>query len=70
MQTDRCFLCVAFGAALVGGRWNNALQCGPRYVNLNNVASNTNANIGSRHSIPKLEILSLLHDSTPPLGEN
>ena len=36
--------------ALVGGNWNNAGLCGSRYVNLNNLASNTNANIGSRHS--------------------
>ena len=57
MQTDRrSASCLG---ALVGGNWNNALKCGPRYVNLNNLASQTNANIGSRHSIPKLEILSL-----------
>ena len=36
--------------ALVGGNWNNAGLCGARYVNLNNLASNTNANIGSRTS--------------------
>ncbi|MBQ8618442.1 MAG: hypothetical protein IJ418_13180 [Clostridia bacterium] len=36
--------------AIVGGRWNNAGRCGSRYVNLNNLASNTNANIGSRNS--------------------
>lgn len=57
MQTDRrSASCLG---ALVGGNWNNALKCGPRYVNLNNLASQTNANIWSRHSIPKLEILSL-----------
>lgn len=37
--------------ALVGGGWNNGGLCGPRCVNLNNAASNANANIGSRHSI-------------------
>ena len=36
--------------ALVGGGWSNAGGCGARYVNLNNLASNTNANIGSRQS--------------------
>lgn len=34
--------------ALVGGNWNNGVRDGGRYVNLNNLASNTNANIGSR----------------------
>lgn len=34
--------------ALVGGNWNNGVHVGGRYVNLNNLASNTNANIGSR----------------------
>ena len=36
--------------ALVGGNWNNGVHVGGRYVNLNNLASNTNANIGSRLS--------------------
>lgn len=36
--------------ALVGGRWDDALLCGSRYVALNNVASDTYAGIGSRLS--------------------
>lgn len=40
-------------AAIVGGSWNNGLHVGSRYLNLNNAASNTNTNIGSRHSITK-----------------
>jgi len=38
----------------VGGNWNNGLHVGSRYVNLNNLASNTNTNIGSRISYVKL----------------
>ncbi|MBO5012112.1 MAG: hypothetical protein J6C49_06690, partial [Elusimicrobiaceae bacterium] len=36
--------------ALVGGNWNNAALCGASTLNLNNAASNTNANIGACHS--------------------
>jgi len=36
--------------ALMGGNWSNAALCGASYVNLNNVASNTNTNIGARFS--------------------
>ena len=36
--------------ALVGGNWNNGALCGPFYCNLNNAASNSNTNIGSRLS--------------------
>ena len=32
--------------ALVGGNWNNGMNDGPSYWNLNNTASNTNVNIG------------------------
>ena len=38
----------------VGGNWNNAALDGSRYVNLNNLASNTNTNIGSRISYKKV----------------
>ena len=47
-------------AAIVGGNWNNGLHVGSRYLNLNNAASNTNTNIGSRHSINNREIVSRL----------
>ena len=57
MQTDRrSASCLG---ALVGGGWDGALKCGPRYVALSTLASRTTAGFGSRHSIPKLEILSL-----------
>ena len=36
--------------ALVGGYWNDALRCGPRYVALNALASRTDAAVGSRLS--------------------
>lgn len=36
--------------ARVGGRWDDALLCGPRCVSLNLAASSTNANVGSRLS--------------------
>lgn len=36
--------------AIVGANWNNGAKCG-RYVNLNNSASNSNVNIGSRNSL-------------------
>lgn len=36
--------------ALVGGRWDGALLCGPRFVALNLAASYTYANVGSRLS--------------------
>lgn len=38
--------------AIVGGNWNNDLNAGPFYVNLNNDASNTNTNIGAALSYP------------------
>lgn len=34
-------------SALAGGDCNNDLLCGPWYLNLNNVASNSNWNIGA-----------------------
>lgn len=36
--------------ALVGGNWTNAALCGCFTLNLNNAASNANANIGARLS--------------------
>jgi hypothetical protein len=33
---------------LFGGNWNNGLQAGSFYWNLNNAASNANRNIGAR----------------------
>ena len=36
--------------AYVGGNWNNSDQVGALYVNLNNLASNSNTNIGSAQS--------------------
>lgn len=36
--------------ARVGGRWDDALRCGPRYVLLTNAASYTDATVGSRLS--------------------
>lgn len=36
--------------ALVGGNWGNAGRCGSRYVHLDNLASSTSADIGSRLS--------------------
>ena len=33
--------------AIVGGNWNNDLNCGPFYANLYNSPSNTNTNIGA-----------------------
>ena len=38
--------------AIVGGNWNNDLQAGPFYVNLNNAPSNSNSNIGVAQSYP------------------
>jgi len=33
---------------LVGGNWNNAANAGVFYLNLNNVRSNSNNNVGGR----------------------
>ena len=33
--------------AIVGGNWNNDLNAGPFYINLNNTPDNTNTNIGA-----------------------
>lgn len=33
---------------LLGGNWNNAVNCGSRYSNWNNAPSNVNTNIGGR----------------------
>ena len=33
--------------AIVGGNWNNDLNWGPFYINLNNTPDNTNTNIGA-----------------------
>ena len=44
-------LCTA-KAAIVGGNWNNDLQCGPFYANLNNTPSNSNSNNGAALSYP------------------
>ena len=38
--------------ALCGGNWNNDLNCGPFYVNLNNTASNSNSNNGAALPYP------------------
>lgn len=38
--------------AYVGGNWNNDLNCGPFYANLNNTATNANTNIGAALSNP------------------
>lgn len=39
---------------IVDGNWNNTSLCGTFYCNLNNAASNTNANIGSAQSYQRL----------------
>ena len=44
-------------SAIVGGNWNNDLQCGPFYANLNNTASNSNSNNGAALSYPLRMIL-------------
>ena len=38
--------------AIVGGNWNNDLNCGPFYANLYNDASNSNTNIGAALTYP------------------
>lgn len=43
-------------AAHVGGNLNNGVNDGPSYWNLNNTASNANANIGARTLISVLEL--------------
>lgn len=40
--------------AYVGGNWNNDLNCGPFYANLNNTATNSNTNIGAALAYPIL----------------
>ena len=41
-------------AVLVGGNWNETSNAGVFYMNLNNVRSNSNANVGGRdfNSLP------------------
>ena len=39
--------------AIVGGNWNNDLNAGPFYINLNNTPDNTNTNIGAALSYPR-----------------
>ena len=39
--------------AIAGGNWNNDLNAGPFYTNLNNTPSNTNTNIGAALSYPR-----------------
>lgn len=41
-------LCYALSYALVGGAWNNGVNAGLWYWNVNNASSNTSANIGAR----------------------
>ena len=36
-----------YAHAIVGGNWNNDLNAGPFYINLNNTPDNTNTNIGA-----------------------
>jgi len=52
MHIYRVLVCVRAvltpDVAIVGGNWNNGVHVGGRYVNLNNLASNANGNIGSR----------------------
>lgn len=73
-------LCTA-KAAIVGGNWNNDLQCGPFYANLNNTPSNSNSNNGAALSYPIRSFsLNAVHIavknskrqfvSSSPLGEN
>lgn len=73
-------LCTA-KAAIVGGNWNNDLQCGPFYANLNNTPSNSNSNNGAALSYPIRSFsLNAVHTavknskrqnvSSSPLGEN
>lgn len=68
-------------AAIVGGNWNNDLQCGPFYANLNNTPSNSNSNNGAALSYPIRSFsLNAVHIavknskrqfvSSSPLGEN
>jgi len=42
-----CCVCLAF----VGGNWNDGVNAGPFYWNLNNSLGNSNVNIGARHSM-------------------
>ena len=39
-------------ALYVGGNYNSNTNYGLFYFNANNTASNTNANLGSRHLVP------------------
>ena len=48
--------------AIVGGNCNNGANCGFRYVNVNNTASNTNWNIGAS----PIFFLASLHASIIP----
>ena len=79
-MTDRT-LDVLRKAAIVGGNWNNDLQCGPFYANLNNTPSNSNSNNGAALSYPIRSFsLNAVHIavknskrqfvSSSPLGEN
>lgn len=45
---EGCGLGVRRFPAFGGGNWNNGANCGSCYFNLNNAASNTNTNNGSR----------------------
>lgn len=67
--------------AIVGGSWDNDLQCGPFYANLNNTPSNSNSNNGAALSYPIRSFsLNAVHIavknskrqfvSSSPLGEN
>lgn len=56
--------------AIVGANYgNDAGIAGPRAVNVNNAASNANANIGSRQSYQIRKTFTSAGKS-PPLGEN
>lgn len=68
-------------SAIVGGNWNNDLQCGPFYANLNGAPSNSDLNNGAALSYPIRSFsLNAVHIavknskrqfvSSSPLGEN
>lgn len=40
--------------SICGGNWNNGTNAGVFYVNLNNLRSNSNGNIGFRSALPCL----------------
>jgi len=55
-------------AALRGGNWNNGSNAGLFALNLNNVPTNTNNNIGFRGAIPLTARARVITVAPPPIN--